>query len=216
MLPQAQFSQQSSCTNEERRKDLPTGQSPLTTAFVKLQPELCEGFAKVVGFNPSSLRAKSPQSFRVPSFRSFPSSRPQAHLHLELTWDKARVLWNGLLFSTAWPGSLRMRDAVNTQGSGPNRPALLLRPISVEMTDLLIPEPQVDTGDFPPPRLGFDLRSAGQEQLCLTCAVACRVHRKPLAPGLSLSPQLVLMSPECTADWDASQIWGLSACLYNR
>ncbi len=68
--------------NEERRKDLPTGQFPLTIAFVKLQPELCEAFAKVVGFNPNSLYAKSP---RVPSFRSFPSSRTQAHLHLELT-----------------------------------------------------------------------------------------------------------------------------------
>lgn len=132
----------------------------------------------LVGFNLSSLRAKSPQSSWV-------------LLHLELTWDKAWVLSNGLLFSTAWLGSLRMRDAVNTQGSGPNRPALLLWPISAGMTDLLIPEPQVDTGDCPPPRLGFDLRSAGQEQLCLTCAVvACRVHLQPLAHRTELKPSI--------------------------
>ncbi len=66
--------------------------------------------------------------------------------------------------------------------------------------------------------LGFDLRSAGQEQLRLTCAVACRVHLRPLSPELSLSPQLGLMTPECTADWDATA--GLrivcSTCLYKR
>lgn len=93
-----------------------------------------------------------------------------------------------------------MRDTVNTQGSGPNRPALLLRPISAEMTDLLIPENQVDTGDFPPPLPGFDLRSAGQEPLRLTCSAACRAHLEPLDPELSLIPQLDLMSPQCTSD----------------
>ncbi len=92
---------------------------------------------------------------KAPEFLHFGASRvpePKPISTLSSRETRPPVLSNGLLFSMAWPGSLRMRDAVNTQGSGPNRPALLLRPISEGMTDLLIPEPQVDTGDFPPPR----------------------------------------------------------------
>lgn len=194
---------------KKKRKVLPTGQSPLTVAFVKLQPELCEALAKVVGYNPSFLCAKS---LRVPSFRSFPSSRPQAHLHLELTWDKA-------------PGPYQTGFCSPWLGLGLWGWEMQLIPREVALIARRYYCGQYQRGwqtywfqsrrwtqvTSPLHGLGFDLRSAGQEQLRLTYAVACGVHLRPLAPQLSLSPRLDLMTPECTADWDVNAIWGLSA-----
>lgn len=59
---------------------------------------------------------------------------------------------NAPLFSLPWLRLERMRDAVNSQGSGPNRPRPLRTPILAEMTDLLMTKDQVDT-EHPPPIL---------------------------------------------------------------